>query len=219
MCYYVSMNIFIWTGILFGILIAIPTGPVAFLIIQRMYSNGMRSGMVSVLGSTMADTFYCVVIGFGLKFLAKFLLSYSHYAQLVVGIILIVTGVSIYRKHIILSHQRTNLELFKDFSSVLIMNGMNPTLLITFSGLFMGLGMMPYIGNPHAIISFIVGMIGGQLLFWYTLGRGISTIRKTQKTHLVLRGQQIIGTMLGFVGIALVITNIVAFITKNTLVS
>lgn len=37
-----TMNIFVWTGILFGILVAIPTGPVAFLIIQRMYTNGLK---------------------------------------------------------------------------------------------------------------------------------------------------------------------------------
>jgi threonine/homoserine/homoserine lactone efflux protein len=205
------MNIFVWTGILFGILIAIPTGPVAFLIIQRMYSNGLRSGMVSTAGSIIADAFYCVVVGFGLKFIANILLQYSHYFQLFVGLVLILTGISIYRKHIVLSGERTTLELVKDFTSVLVMNGMNPTLIVTFSGLFAGLGMLPHVGNVFAIVSFIIGMIGGQVLFWYILGRGIVKIRETQKTHLVLRGQRIIGSILGFVGVVVIITNILIF--------
>jgi threonine/homoserine/homoserine lactone efflux protein len=215
--YTIYMNIFVWTGILFGILVAIPTGPVAFLIIQRMYSNGLKSGMVSTAGSIIADGFYCAVVGFGLKFIADILLGYTHYFQLFVGIILIVTGVSIYRKHIALSHERTTIELVKDFTSVLFMNGMNPTLLVTFSGLFMGLGMGPFVGNVHAIVSFIMGMIGGQVLFWYVLGMGIVSIRKTQKTHLVVRGQKIIGAILGFVGIVLIAINITLFITKQFL--
>lgn len=208
------MNIFVWTGILFGILIAIPTGPVAFLIIQRMYSNGLRSGMVSTAGSIIADSFYCVVVGFGLKFIANILLQYSHYFQLFVGVILILTGISIYRKHIVLSHERTTLELIKDFTSVLVMNGMNPTLIVTFSGLFAGLGMLPHVGNVFAIGSFIIGMIGGQLLFWYILGRGIVKIRKTQRTDLVLRAQRIIGSILGFVGVVVIVTNILIFFIK-----
>lgn len=208
------MNIFVWTGILFGILIAIPTGPVAFLIVQRMYSNGLKSGMLSAIGSIIADAFYCVVIGFGLKFLADALLQYSHFFQFFVGFILIITGVSIYRKSIIFSEERTGFELFKDFSSVLVMNAMNPTLVVTFSGLFIGLGMGPHIGNPVAIVSFIMGMIGGQLLFWYTLGRAIVTIRNTQKTHLVVHAQKITAVILGFVGVAVIVVNIVLFITR-----
>lgn len=211
------MNIFVWTGILFGILVAIPTGPVAFLIIQRMYSNGLKSGMISTAGSIIADTFFCIVVGFGLKFIADILLDYTHYFQLFVGIVLILTGVSIFRKHIVLSHERTALELVKDFTSVLFMNGMNPTLLVTFSGLFMGLGMGPFIGNVHAIISFTMGMIGGQVLFWYVLGVGIVSIRKNQKTHLVIRAQKTIGVILGFIGIVLIAINITLFITKQFL--
>jgi threonine/homoserine/homoserine lactone efflux protein len=215
--YTVTMNIFVWTGILFGILIAIPAGPVAFLIIQRMYSNGLKSGLASTAGSIVADVFYCVVVGFGLKFLADILLQYSHYFQLFVGTVLVLTGVSIYRKKILLSHDRSTLDLVKDFSSVLVMNGMNPTLLLTFSGLFMGLGMGPFIGNIHAIVSFIMGMIGGQILFWYILGMCIVSIRKNQKTHLVVRGQQIIGGILGFIGVVIIAVNITMFIAKQFL--
>ena len=208
------MNIFVWTGILFGILIAIPTGPVAFLIIQRMYSNGLKSGMVSTAGSIIADSFYCVVVGFGLKFIADALLQYAHYFQLFVGVVLILTGVSIYRKKIFFSHDHSTLDLVKDFTSVLIMNGMNPTLMVTFSGLFIGLGMGPFIGDTHAIVSFIMGMIGGQVLFWYVLGMGIISIRKNHKAHLVVRGQQVIAGILGFIGIVIIAVNITMFITK-----
>jgi putative LysE/RhtB family amino acid efflux pump len=208
------MNIFVWTGILFGILIAIPTGPVAFLIIQRMYSNGLHSGMVSTAGSIIVDAFYCAVVGFGLKFIAEILLQYSHYFQLFVGVILIVTGISIYRKHIVLSHERTRLELFRDFTSILVMNGMNPTLIVTFSGLFAGLGMLSHIGNTFVIVSFIIGMIAGQVIFWYVLGRFIVKIRETQKTHLVLQAQRIIGSTLGFIGIVVILTNVLLFFVK-----
>lgn len=92
----------------------------------------------------------------GLKFIADILLDYTHYFQLFVGIVLILTGVSLFfRKHIELLDQRTALELVKDFTSVLFMNGMYEIPGNVFRA-FHGTRTGPFVGNVHAIVSFIM---------------------------------------------------------------
>ena len=53
-------------GLLAGLIIAAPVGPVNVLCISRTLSKGRRSGLVSGLGAAAADTFYGSIAGFGI---------------------------------------------------------------------------------------------------------------------------------------------------------
>ncbi len=205
------MNIFVWTGIIFGLLIALPTGPVGFITIQRMYSHGIWSGMITNCGSIVADIFYCVVVGFGLHFIGEPLLRYTHYTQLFVGVLLIITGIVIFRKHMELTEDRTIIQYIGDFVSALSINGLNPTLLITFSALFVALGMTPYIGDILEMISFMLGMVVGQIVFWYSMGTLLVMARKHQRADLVRQVQRILGVILGIIGFIIFTTSLIKF--------
>jgi threonine/homoserine/homoserine lactone efflux protein len=59
-------------GIILGITIAAPVGPIGLLCIRRTMAHGWRAGFVSGLGAATADTFYGVLAAFGLTALAQF---------------------------------------------------------------------------------------------------------------------------------------------------
>jgi threonine/homoserine/homoserine lactone efflux protein len=54
-------------GVLVGLLIAAPVGPVNVLVIRRTLVHGRLAGLCSGLGSALADTTFGAVAAFGIS--------------------------------------------------------------------------------------------------------------------------------------------------------
>ena len=57
------INTFI-TGMIIGVLVSAPTGPLGILCIQRTLHKGRLNGIVTGLGATTSDLVYAVLVGF-----------------------------------------------------------------------------------------------------------------------------------------------------------
>ena len=202
----IFMDITFWKGVFMGILIALPTGPVSFLIIRRMYLFGIRSGMYSVYGSMISDAFYAAVVGFGLRKIQHFLIGISGYAELIAGIALLAIGYkAITEKHADLEQDLKKNHPVKDIVSISFLNLLNPTLVLSFGVIFIGLGMGRSVGDPKLIGTFLIGISSGTLLFWYLLGRWIEKMRKKNHMEAVGKVNRVIGVILFAAGIILLL--------------
>src|SRR5580704_7951721 len=85
-------------GLLAGLIIAVPVGPVNVLCISRTIKKGWRSGLVSGLGAASADAVYGCVAGFSITFVIQFLLREEFWIRLIGGILLVLIGVFYYFK-------------------------------------------------------------------------------------------------------------------------
>lgn len=207
------MDITFWKGVFMGILIALPTGAVSFLIIRRMYLFGMKSGMYSVIGSMISDLFYAVIVGFGLKIIQEFLTDLSGYVEIIAGLALIVTGYRAYRE----TPQELSEDLkqnhpLRDVTSIALLNLLNPALILSFTTIFIILGMGHNIGHPKLIITFLIGISVGTLLFWYLAGRQIVRLRKVNRPDMVQKFNQISGIVLAIIGVILILLSIVKIV-------
>lgn len=196
-----------------GLLIALPTGAVSFIIIRRMYLFGMKSGMYSVIGSIVSDLFYAVIVGFGLKSIGGVLVRFAGYAEIIVGIALIVTGYKACTEKLpeLLDTIKQKHPL-RDLFSITVLNLMNPTLVLSFTTLFLMLGMQSSIGNPKEIGTFLVGISTGTLVFWYLLGKGIVSMRERNRPDVVSKINRGSGITLGMIGIILLLLSIIHII-------
>ena len=61
-------------GILAGLIISAPVGPVNVLCMSRTIAKGRRAGLISGLGAGTADTIYGAIAGFSIQFVIGFLL-------------------------------------------------------------------------------------------------------------------------------------------------
>lgn len=72
------MGSYLLKGILLiGLLFGMPVGAVGAMTIQRTYSTGVKAGLLTGLGSSVADCFYACVGAFGLTLVSDFLLKYQ----------------------------------------------------------------------------------------------------------------------------------------------
>ena len=84
------------TGIIIGILVSAPTGPLGILCIQRTLHKGRLHGFVTGLGASTSDIIYAILVGFSMNFIIEFVEQYRFIIQIVGSIILLLFGYIIY---------------------------------------------------------------------------------------------------------------------------
>ena len=85
-------------GVLAGLMISAPVGPVNVLVVQRTIAKGCRAGLVAGLGAGFADTMYGAIAGFSITFVIRFLILEQFWIRLGGGCLLILIGIWYYRR-------------------------------------------------------------------------------------------------------------------------
>lgn len=79
-------------GILIGILFGLPVGAIGALTVQRTWSLGAKAGLLTGLGSSVADCFYAFASAFGLTLISEFLLRFQGIITALGGILILAMG-------------------------------------------------------------------------------------------------------------------------------
>src|ERR1700738_2877205 len=74
--------VFFVKGIVVGIVIAVPVGPVGVMCIRRTVFEGKLAGFVSGLGAATADAVFGIIAGFGLTVVSDWLLGYQQWLRI-----------------------------------------------------------------------------------------------------------------------------------------
>jgi arginine exporter protein ArgO len=99
----------ILSGLVIGVLIAAPVGPVNIVCIQRTLERGFWGGLAAGLGAVFADGIIAAVAAFGVTAISGVMSSYEQEIQLVGGLIIIIFGLKLYTaKPKLVAQKRTN---------------------------------------------------------------------------------------------------------------
>lgn len=79
-------------GLIVGIIVSIPVGPLGLLCIPRTLARGRRSGLAVGLGGTASDTLYSALALFALSFISGFIDAHEGWVLLAGGLIISITG-------------------------------------------------------------------------------------------------------------------------------
>src|SRR5580698_10163323 len=92
------MNYFllIFAGVVIGLIVAVPIGPVNLICIRRTISFGPLNGFTAGLGAALGDGIFAMVIGFGLTEVRQWIEHHSTLIQLSGGLLLIIFGAYTY---------------------------------------------------------------------------------------------------------------------------
>src|SRR5258707_9608974 len=85
-------------GLIAGLAIAVPVGPVNVLCASRTLSKGRTSGLTSGLGAATADALYGGIAGFSITFIIDFLEREEFWIRVIGGILLVGIGIIYIRK-------------------------------------------------------------------------------------------------------------------------
>lgn len=177
-------NLFI-EGLLLGLAIAAPVGPIGILCIQRTLSRGQWHGLATGLGAATADAGYGLVAAFGLTMLSNVLTGQTMWLQFLGGLFLCYLGLKI-----ALSQQITEIDsapatsLLQDYGTAFLLTLTNPMTILSFSLIFAGFG-LTRTGLSYDLASlFVLGVFTGSGLWWLILSSGVGLLRHRIHHHL-----------------------------------
>ncbi len=177
------MNLlFIIKGLLIGISVSAPLGPIGVLCIQRTLNKGFKSGFVSGAGAASADIIYAIIAGFSITYISDFLIEYQTYIRIIGGAFLILVGIRISISNPAKQIRKLRVKgnnYYKDYITSFLITVSNPITILAFGAFFTAFDMIDKNVNNFDITIMIIAVFSGSLIWWISL-ISIVTIFKTR---------------------------------------
>lgn len=194
------MTSYLLRGILIGLLFGLPVGAVGTMTVQRTWSFGFRAGLLTGLGSSVADCLYAVVGAFGLTLVSDFLFQHQALINIFGGGLILCMGIRLLlKKGEAVVTQAKVLSGMKMFLSSFAIGITNPAAILTFLFAFSYFGISGVTG-PRDGISLVCGVFIGTYLWWGTLSAATSAVRAKTGNRGFLYMNQVFGTVLTLFG-------------------
>ncbi len=197
-------NLFVH-GIVIGIALAAPVGPIAFVCIQRSIAHGRLHGIIAGLGIATADAFYAAVTAFGLALISDFLLARQWFFRLFGGLALIAVGLKIFfAPPPEMKVQADGGSLLSDYSTMLALTLANPLTILFFAIIIPGFGAVISGATWINPALFVIGVFAGEMAWWVILCGSIGSMRSyltQERLHTINR---LAGLVIAAFGVVLI---------------
>ena len=191
-------------GFLVGICASAPLGPIAILVIQKSLSKGRKSGFVSGLGATVADTCYATIAIFDLAFAQRFIDPHKSLILLVGGVVLMLVGASMALKNPLRKKGKDVASVSpRDFGQAVAMAFSNPGAIFVMFTLFAFFGLANDAPHTWRVAPMILSVSAGSVTYWFFMSWLLSRFRNVFKMRTIVWISRITGAIIVIIGIAL----------------
>lgn len=172
------MLILLLKGLIIGLAIAAPVGPIGILCIQRSLHDGFKVGLMTGMGAALADGTYGLVAGFGLTAISSMLINYQFYIRIIGGIYLVYLGIKLMMTKPRDRSEEGNYDKspLHAFATTYVLTLTNPTTILSFIAVFAGLGLGTENPDILSALTLVMGIILGSAAWWLMLSVGIAFI-------------------------------------------
>lgn len=162
-------------GVLIGIMIAVPVGPLGLLCINRALTTGPLCGLVSGLGVASADALVAGIVALGVSLISGFLIEHQFLLRLVGGVLLCCLGVKIYITKPKQGPPPSNVNgLFGTYATTFLLTFSNPVTVLQFIAIYAGWGVTSLSGRYFAAAILTLGVFTGSACWWIALFVGLT---------------------------------------------
>ena len=188
-------------GILIGLLFGLPVGAIGALTVQRTWGLGMRAGLLTGLGSSVADCFYACVGAFGLTLISDFLLRWQVVITVLGGVLILAMGLkSLVHPQGELPPDKETLGGVKLFFTSFAIGITNPAAILTFIFAFSYFGISEVSGWGDGSLL-VLGVFLGTYYWWGTLSALTQFIKRKAAKFKLRTMNRIFGSVLCLFGV------------------
>lgn len=202
-------------GIIVGVVVSAPLGPVGVLCIQRTLNKGRWYGFVTGLGAALSDICYALITGYGMSFMDELILKHQMFLQVAGSIMLLAFGIYTFRSNPVKSLRPTSNNrgsLLHNFVTAFFVTLSNPLIIFLFIGLFARFSfVMP--GSPlgFQLVGYLAIVLGA-LIWWFSITYFVNKVR----TRFNVRGIWILNRIIGVVVVIASVVGIVLAIAGKS---
>lgn len=163
-------------GFLIGFSIAAVLGPIGVLCVRRTLERGFLMGFCSGLGAATADATYAGLAAFGVSVLTTLLVDQRLWLRLGGGVCLLLLGLRTLRSAPAdrPAAAGSTAGLLGAYGSTLALTLSNPMTILSFVGIFAGLGVGALSGDAGLLVG---GVFIGSAAWWLVLASVVSALR------------------------------------------
>lgn len=199
-----------WQGLIFGLAIAAPVGPIGVLTIRRTLVGGLLVGLLSGLGAATADAFYGSVAALGLTAVSTFLIEQQLWLRLFGGLFLMYLGLRAMRQPAMANGladaPQSDMGYLAAYTSTFLLTLSNPVTILSFTAVFAGFGLGSQASGAGAGLQLVAGVFLGSALWWLTLCGVVTAVRARLSPTILRLINLASGLILAGFGLALLIS-------------
>ena len=191
-------------GIIVGLLVSIPIGPMGVLCVQRTLNKGKSSGFSSGMGIATADAIFALVAGLGISFIIHFLREQQLIIKIIGGLVIAFIGLKIFIANPVKQykkHRREGKNLFEDFVSILFMALSNPLTIFLYIAIFAGLNVQDVSAGYSSALMVVVGVFAGASFSWYIISTIVNYFRASIRLRRLMWINRIAGLTIILFGV------------------
>ncbi len=216
-----------YRGLVLGLMIAAPVGPVGLLCIRRTIQKGLLVGFATGLGAACADTFFGAIAALGVAAILQFMRHYDLFIRVIGGGVLLLGAYhtwhdkpkpppdlkALAKKVMGMTKDETLMGSLKAFLSGLAITLTNPVTL------FAVLAVVATFGNLRTRLdagTIIAGMFAGSTLWWVLLSGGIALVRGHFTENRIILINRITAVALAALAVWAIGSGITGFLEHKT---
>ncbi len=192
-------------GMLIGLLVSLPMGPINMLAIQRTLNRGWWHGFVTGLGAMLSDLIYALITLVGLSFVSDLITQYDQAIQVAGSVILFFFGLGVYRTNPLRGWTPNQLpretRYFKDFLSSFFLTFSNAAILLVFVGLYARFSFNPLEEGRSFFVAGMAAFVAATFVWWFLLTSFVSRLRKRFNRRGLVLLNRIVGALLMLLGV------------------
>lgn len=194
-------------GLLLGVLVAAPVGPVNVLCIQRAVERGFWGGIAAGLGAVLGDGLIALFAALGVGAISGAVRNYRTAIQIVGGLVLIAFGLKLYatrpRLEALNPHHGADATL-KDFAwdipQTFFLTITNPGAVLGLFAMFGGASTFVEVDSYVDALTMVASIMAGSLAWWVGLSHLIGKFRHKLNPDRLGQINRIAGLLLSVFG-------------------
>jgi threonine/homoserine/homoserine lactone efflux protein len=200
-------------GLVIGLLVAAPIGPVNLICIRRTLSYGPVNGFLAGLGAALGDGIFAIVAGFGVKWVFDAIQDMGVVLKLASAGILMFYGLRVLvyaTPPEIMRNPDGNIQsgtagdLAAAFASTFALTITNPATMVGFATTFAAFReIVDFQSNSLATLILIASVFGGSTLWWFVVTAITGIFHQTIEHGTLKRMNQASGLLIFLTGAAL----------------
>jgi threonine/homoserine/homoserine lactone efflux protein len=194
----------LWKGIIIGVVVSAPLGPVGVLCIQRTLNKGRWYGFITGIGATISDIFYALLTGYGMSFVFDYVNKNIFYLQLFGSIMLMIFGIYTFRSNPVQSIRPTSAKkgtYLHNLITAFFVTLSNPLIIFLFIGLF---ARFAFISEGILLFEAFIGYVAiavGALAWWFGITYFVNKVRKRFDVRGIWILNRVIGSIVTIVSL------------------
>ncbi len=207
---YIPNPLIIPVGVIMGMLIAAPVGPVNVLCIQRAIERGFWGGIAAGIGSVTGDALIALCAGLGVGSISGVVETHRAVIQVIGGLALVAFGLRLYfsAPRLKMTAEDEPPARLKDFvwdiPQTFFLTITNPGAVLGLFAVFGGVSTFVEVHSTVDVLLLVAAIVSGSMLWWVTLSNLIGRYRHHIDLRALTLVNRIAGLLLAIFGAVLI---------------